>query len=286
MVALGRKSCMMGKCNAAKSSLAAQLMFRCERRYPRRGVIGGELNAAAMIMPTAMPNAVVAISAPHPPSLCAAMHTNATNTSIQAKDLTPCLPETSAETGSSGKPVRGAPARTHSFASARPNAPRRCSSSTLQRIASHRCEELDRSSPDAMVFTGEPSYSFAASDMAARKCSRSSDATRTTSRAARTRARCNHSHAITTAWAKTVTTFSLAVSIECCCRRLCGDDPYEYACATVSGGVHETRAGVPTTMPALPVTHASGSLLATSAERVASSASLIAFCLEMSPKMA
>ena len=86
---------------------------------------------------------------------------------------------------------------------------------------------MPRSSADAIVYTVEPSYSFAASVMAAWKCSRSHERIRAAFSASlgldawAASERCSQSHANTTADASTSTTLSLAVFIACLCRRDC-----------------------------------------------------------------
>ena len=85
---------------------------------------------------------------------------------------------------------------------------------------------MPRSSADAIVYTVEPSYSFAASVMAAWKCSRSHERIRAAFSASFVDAgaaseRCSQSHANTTADASTSTTLSLAVFIARLCRRDC-----------------------------------------------------------------
>ena len=104
-----------------------------------------------------------------------------------------------------------------------PNAPCNVSSRTLRRIGSHRCDDVPRSSAEAIVYTVEPSYSFAARVIAAWKCSRSHERIRGSSfvDAGAASERCSQSHANTTADASTSTTLSLAVFIACLCRRDC-----------------------------------------------------------------
>mmetsp|Transcript_7780 Transcript_7780/g.34308 ORF Transcript_7780/g.34308 Transcript_7780/m.34308 type:complete len:320 (+) Transcript_7780:636-1595(+) len=226
------------------------------------------------------------MTSPHlPVATCSIVTRTTTGRSIQGRDLTPCLPETTTEMRGGANPSRGAPARTHSLASACPTAPRNVSSSTLRRIDSHRCDDVPRSSAEAIVYTVEPSYSFAARVIAAWKCSRSHERIRGSSfvDAGAASERCSQSHANTTADASTSTTLSLAVFIACLCRQDCIEYADEYAYATLSGGEHETSAGVPTTMPAFPVTQARGLVLTASAERAAETASLIAVCRATSP---